>query len=32
VGVVSPFWIWVQVMIVICVAISTVIAIVRLLG
>jgi len=27
---VSPFWIWVQVMIVICVLISTVIAIVRL--
>jgi len=27
---VSPFWIWVQVLIVICVAISTVIAIVRL--
>ena len=27
---VSPFWIWVQVLIVLCVLISTVIAIVRL--
>jgi len=27
---VSPFWIWVQVLIVICVVISTVIAVVRL--
>jgi hypothetical protein len=27
---VSPFWIWVQVLIVVCVVISTVIAVIRL--
>jgi hypothetical protein len=29
---VSPFWIWMQVLIVVCVLASTVIAIVKLLG